>query len=180
MGKTTGFFLVDRFSKNVSLIFTMSIESKHAYRFGFLKSDEWTCVRLEALLREKGMCQVCGDESIFNDAHHIWYPENIYETEECHLVILCRPCHSLIHSLFPHCKTSDEGIGRSTWTSFRNAFEAWRISKRPEIGPPQKAKELRTAYEILKEKYHLLHSKYQKAISQIEKFPVDSSKKQSD
>lgn len=107
----------------------MSIESKHAYRFKFLKSEKWSAVRLEALVREKGKCQICGLESISNDAHHIWYPEDIYGTLEKHLAILCRPCHEFCHAVLPECKTRHENKGLQQWTLFRNAVSAWRVAK---------------------------------------------------
>lgn len=107
----------------------MSIDGKHAYRFGYLKSDKWKQVRLDAILREKGKCQICQDESIFNDAHHIWYPENIYETKEFHLVILCRACHEFVHVTFPECKTNNEDDGREIWLKFYRAVVTWRTSK---------------------------------------------------
>lgn len=107
----------------------MSIEGKHAYRFGFLRSEKWKSVRLEALVREKGKCQICGEESISNDAHHIWYPEKIEDTEERHLVILCRTCHDFVHAMLPDCKTNDEEYGINQWKNLRNAILTWRISK---------------------------------------------------
>lgn len=107
----------------------VSIESKHAYRFGYLKSEQWSNVRLEALAREGGKCQICKEESISNDAHHIWYPENIYETRAENLVILCRCCHDFVHSMMPDCKTRDEQEGRELWLKFSNAIFVWRSSK---------------------------------------------------
>lgn len=107
----------------------MSIESKHAYRFVYLKSDQWQNVRLEALAREKAKCEICYAESISNDAHHIWYPENIWETTSDHLVILCRPCHDFIHTMLPECKTKDEELGRQEWLRFKNAIIIWRRDK---------------------------------------------------
>lgn len=107
----------------------MSIESKYAYRFGYLKSDKWKQVRLDALLRERGKCQICGEESIFNDAHHIWYPTNILETTEEHLVILCRACHNFIHSVIPECKTKDQEEGRNHWKKFYLPIICWRMQK---------------------------------------------------
>ena len=107
----------------------MSIEGKHAYRFSYLKSDKWSNVRIEALGRENGKCQICGEESIFNDAHHMWYPKPIWETTERHLVILCRPCHNFIHAIIPECKTNDEEKGRAHWFKFSNAIIAWRNQK---------------------------------------------------
>lgn len=105
----------------------MSIDGKYLYRFGFLKSDKWKTVRLEALVREKGLCQICGLESVFNDAHHIWYPENVFDTTADHLVILCRGCHQFVHTVIPECKTKDENKGMENWIKFRNAVVAWRI-----------------------------------------------------
>lgn len=131
----------------------MGIEAKHAYRFGYLKSDQWKAVRLEALVREKGKCQVCGEESIANDAHHVWYPKNIYETTERHLVILCRPCHDFIHAMLPECKTSDEELGLAEWARFKSAIAMWRNEKLAifQTGEPyMKAKQLRDAYLEMK------------------------------
>lgn len=107
----------------------MSIEGQHSYRFGYLKSEQWQTVRIEALAREKAKCQVCGEESLSNDAHHMWYPENIWETRAEHLVILCRPCHDFIHTMVPECKTNDEELGRTNWLKFSNSILAWRKSK---------------------------------------------------
>lgn len=77
----------------------MGIEAKHYYRFGYLKSEQWQTVRIEALAREKGKCQICGEFSISSDAHHIEYPDNIWETKSSQLIILCRICHDLIHGV---------------------------------------------------------------------------------
>lgn len=107
----------------------MSIEGKHSYRFVYLKSDQWQNVRVEALARASGKCQICQEESISNDAHHMWYPENIWETTADHLVILCRQCHEFIHTMVPECKTNDEEKGRDYWLKFRNAIVAWRAAK---------------------------------------------------
>lgn len=133
----------------------MSIEGKHHYRFKYLKSEAWQTVRIEALAREKGKCQICGEESISNDAHHMWYPESIYETRAEHLVILCRPCHDFIHSMIPECKTRDEEEGRGNWLKFSNAIVAWRKNKLALFGTADglkipNPKSLREAYEKLK------------------------------
>lgn len=107
----------------------MGIEAKYAYRFGYLKSEKWQIVRLEALVREKAKCQICTEESISNDAHHVWYPENIYDTGPEHLVILCRPCHDFLHAIMPKSKTKFRHIGKDTWLSFKAATIAWRMDK---------------------------------------------------
>lgn len=129
----------------------MSIEGKHAYRFVYLKSDQWKTVRLEALAREKGKCQLCGEESVFNDAHHIWYPDNIYDTTEKHLAVLCRDCHDFTHAMLLNCKTKDEEEGRAQWNKFLNAVVKWKIAKQTTLtSAPPSFRELRRAYESLK------------------------------
>lgn len=150
----------------------MSIEGKHSYRFGYLKSDKWQAVRLEALVREKGKCQICGEESISNDAHHIWYPENIYDTTEQHLVILCRACHEFIHEMLPECKTDDAEKGTAQWLKFRNAILAWRQGKMELfdedsvnvpliVGNVIKLPELRDAYVELRKHARLTNEAFQ-------------------
>lgn len=141
----------------------MSIEGKHAYRFGYLKSEQWKNVRIEALAREHGKCQICEEESISNDAHHIWYPQNIYETTERHLAILCRPCHEFVHQMMPECKTNDEEVGLNEWRKFKNAIIAWRREKVSLFRTGMDflpASQLRKAYEELKDKYNSLASKF--------------------
>lgn len=136
----------------------MSIEGKHSYRFVYLKSDKWQSVRLDALAREKGKCQICFLESISNDAHHIWYPESVWDTTADHLVILCRSCHDFIHTMVPECKTKDEEEGREHWKKFRNSIILWRQSHQLLFQSKEGAelltpKSLRDAYETLKVKY---------------------------
>lgn len=115
----------------------MSIASKHAYRFGYLKSDKWKIVRLEALVREGGKCEICKEESIYNDAHHIWYPKSIYDTTPDHLAILCRTCHDFIHVMLPECKTKDEAAGKEMWLKFKTAIISWRTQKIPIFTNPE-------------------------------------------
>lgn len=136
----------------------MGIAAKHAYRFGYLKSEHWSNVRIEALAREKGKCQICSEESISNDAHHIWYPDNIYETRADQLVILCRPCHDFLHSVCPEAKTPDEDAGRAEWLKFSNAIFAWRRKKAElffedqGLGAEVPAKELRVELVRLRQR----------------------------
>lgn len=75
----------------------MSIEGKHAYRFGFLKSEEWELVRTEALVKDDARCQLCGTRSLQNDVHHLIYRLSWKNTKVTDLVTLCRPCHEIIH-----------------------------------------------------------------------------------
>jgi len=151
----------------------MSIESKHAYRFGYLKSEKWKGVRLEALVREKAKCQICGDESISNDAHHVWYPESIWETTEKHLVVLCRGCHEFVHAMLPECKTDDEEKGRTQWIKLRNAILAWRQDKQPlfkNYPDIQEASDKLTTVKSLRDAYLSLKAEYKEQAKVIEDY----------
>jgi hypothetical protein len=106
----------------------MGIESKYAYRFIFLRSDKWQALRLEALVREQAKCQICGEESITNDAHHIAYPESIWETTVDHLVILCRHCHGLIHQLMDIKNSRLDGLYE--FYRIAAALSLWREHKK--------------------------------------------------
>lgn len=128
----------------------VSIEHKLAYR-EYLRSDKWQNVRLEALVREKGMCQICGLESISNDAHHVWYPESVWDTTEAHLVVLCRGCHDFLHTMLPECKTKDEEKGRQEWLKFFYAIKAWRAAHASLYRPKESPKELRAELDRLHE-----------------------------
>lgn len=75
----------------------MSIDAKHAYRFGFLKSEKWDAIRLKALRAVKCKCVVCKKEDFFNDCHHIIYPAKWQKTRTCDLRVLCRQCHKAVH-----------------------------------------------------------------------------------
>lgn len=91
----------------------MGTESKHAYRFGYLKSEKWKTVRLEAIARDRGMCQFCGKEAgSMADAHHAFYPKSFWETKPHHLLTLCRECHEYVHDNLPK--------------SFSKLNQAWR------------------------------------------------------
>lgn len=150
----------------------MSIARKHAYRFGYLKSEQWKTVRLEALAREKGKCQLCDEESVFNDAHHIWYPANIYHTTADLLVILCRPCHDFTHIMVPECKGKDPKEAKDHWLKFFNAIKAWRDQKSRafEMIEFRCPADLRAAYLALRDK-----CKEQESALSKNRFSVDSS-----
>lgn len=118
---------------------------------------------MEALVREKGQCQICKFDSISNDAHHIWYPEGIYDTKSDQLVVLCRACHDFIHAV-TDCKTNDENHGRCEWSKFRNAIMDWRIESmklfHPDSMDLKSPKQLRDAYVSLSEKHSELDRKF--------------------
>lgn len=77
----------------------MSIAQKHAYRFGYLKSEEWQNVRAAVLARDDARCWFCGIRDISNDVHHVFYPKSIWNTKSQHCVTLCRSCHDKVHIL---------------------------------------------------------------------------------
>jgi len=77
----------------------MGIESKHAYRFGYLKSEQWQNVRAEVLARDDARCLVCGERNISNDIHHCRYPESVWDTTADDCITLCRFCHDKMHEL---------------------------------------------------------------------------------
>jgi hypothetical protein len=77
----------------------MGIEAKHAYRFGFLKSDRWQQLRLDCLARDGTKCRICKVRVLSNDAHHIRYPKNWFDTKIQDLVTLCREHHELVHKI---------------------------------------------------------------------------------
>lgn len=77
----------------------MSIESKHAYRFGFLKSDKWQQLRLDCLARDGAKCRICKVRDLSNDVHHIRYPARWIDTKIQDLVTLCREHHEMVHKI---------------------------------------------------------------------------------
>lgn len=139
----------------------VGLVERHAYRTGYLKSEAWQIVRLEALVREGGKCQICSEESIFNDAHHVYYPKSIYDTKENNLVILCRPCHNFLHAIFPECKTKDSGLGWKKWLQFRQTIRKWRMDKSSLFdGIPDNERQERSKYFLrIKKRVEYLFSK---------------------
>lgn len=117
----------------------MSIAAKHAYRFGFLKSDKWQDIRLKVLVNHEGKCYLCGFFSIENDVHHAVYPKDWNDTKPHQCFPLCRKCHNEIH----------EEVGTEySFTTFRTAVEAilirngtrsygrrWRVPKKQRHSP---------------------------------------------
>lgn len=77
----------------------MSVSHKHAYRFIYLKSEEWQTVRAAVLASCQAGCFICGIQSVGNDVHHIEYPKNMWDTTPAHCVVLCRRCHKIVHRL---------------------------------------------------------------------------------
>lgn len=122
----------------------MSVDRKAHYRFVFLRSEKWKSVRLETLAREKAKCRICGYESICNDAHHVYYPESVWDTKPHDLVILCRPCHSLIHTIL-NChrnRKANRGSALAEVRELSDALSSWNHLKEECMGErkPRKRK----------------------------------------
>lgn len=89
----------------------MSVAAKHAYRFEFLRSEQWETIRIAVLAKHKGRCWICGLESLSNDVHHVEYPDNWWNTKPWQCVPLCRECHDAVHQKL--------GDRRSNWSLMR-------------------------------------------------------------
>jgi len=101
----------------------MAIQHVHAYRFGYLKSEKWKTVRLEAISRDNGECQFCGKSvGSFGDAHHLFYPTSVWDTKKKHLVTLCRSCHEFVHSNMEKSPKTRQG-GDSVFRKLKKRFE---------------------------------------------------------
>ena len=74
-----------------------SIARRHAYRFGYLKSEHWANLRLAKLAEQDACCQACDHRDLSNDVHHVLYRESLYDTSLDDLVVLCRDCHERVH-----------------------------------------------------------------------------------
>lgn len=102
----------------------MGTARQHEYRFKYLKSDEWLTVRAEALVREDACCQICGLRDLSNDAHHVAYPPSFWDTRAYHLVVLCRPCHDLCHSILGFDGDKDHCLKR--FLEVAEALKEWK------------------------------------------------------
>ena len=112
----------------------MGTAHKHSYRFVFLKSDKWKDVRYEALAREQMLCQICNEENFNSDAHHIFYPKSVWDTEADDLVILCRPCHEFCQILYIQQSNREKGLLKfnqivTTVQKWVNAKAKWAKEK---------------------------------------------------
>ncbi|MES2366994.1 MAG: hypothetical protein V4563_14055 [Pseudomonadota bacterium] len=82
----------------------MSIDSKHSYRFEFLKSEEWKGRRLIILAERLARCEICSVEDWSNDVHHTRYRKNWDHYCRSDLRVACRDCHDIIHFVMAHRK----------------------------------------------------------------------------
>ncbi len=76
----------------------------------YLRSDLWEKVRNKALKKHGCFCYGCSSVKTLN-LHHVYYPEDINNTTEDHLVPLCFKCHSVVHNkadLIPFTRVEQE------------------------------------------------------------------------
>ncbi|KHO62681.1 HNH endonuclease [Thermoanaerobacter sp. YS13] len=71
--------------------------------YEFYKSDEWERVKTQALIRDKGLCQLCLKKGIIKTAdvvHHIVPLKEDWSKrfDLDNLVSLCHECHNKLHS----------------------------------------------------------------------------------
>lgn len=114
----------------------MSIAAKHAYRFGYLKSEHWSNLRLEKMASVDAYCERCGHRDLSNDVHHIRY-RNLYDVELGDLIVLCRTCHGITHEVLELCRAGDE----SGLQTLRAGLAALRERRREERGKRDKVRQ---------------------------------------
>ncbi len=63
-----------------------------------LRSQAWSAIRAQAVIRAGGRCQGCGRRDLRLDGHHIDYKTLGRERVE-DITVLCRDCHGAIESV---------------------------------------------------------------------------------
>lgn len=108
----------------------MGIAHKHAYRFGFLKSEEWSGFRKIALSQKHARCEICHREDWSNDVHHVRYRKNPNKPQWSDFRVLCRTCHGLVHIVMEHRKKmgARDNHQRHWWNIRRSAKRIWKIA----------------------------------------------------
>lgn len=81
----------------------VNFDKRHSYRFGYLKSEHWSNLRIQKLASVDAVCIKCGVRDLGNDVHHINY-RNLYDVGLDDLVVVCRGCHEQIHAYLDRCK----------------------------------------------------------------------------
>ncbi len=89
----------------------MGIEARHSYRFGYLRSEHWKCLRVEKLAKENAKCIYCGHRDISNDVHHVHYPRDLFKVHLGLLRVLCRKHHDRMHELMEELRASSKFAG---------------------------------------------------------------------
>lgn len=117
----------------------MSINAKHSYRFGFLKSEKWQDIRIRCFVALGTKCYICPEDSVFNDVHHVVYPKNLSKTNPGHVRPLCRRCHALVHEIMSNKPSKSTDSKGEKWKLF---LYACAIAK-SQIGIPLDSKDVK-------------------------------------
>ncbi len=88
----------------------MSKEFSEEYR-AYLASPEWQYARCDMFDLYGRKCAGCGSTRKIQ-AHHLFYPTPITDTEARHLIPVCKGCHKQLHSqrLFHHTVLQEQYI----------------------------------------------------------------------
>lgn len=62
----------------------------------YLKTDHWQFLRRRLLDRAGRTCRCCYAENVLLDVHHLSYGR-LGREPESDLVVICRPCHKMVH-----------------------------------------------------------------------------------
>ncbi len=71
-------------------------KDKTEYHF-YLQSDQWKGIRSQVINRDKGVCQICKEETLLPQVHHLTY-KNIFNEKLEDLITICDNCHREIHN----------------------------------------------------------------------------------
>lgn len=93
-----------------------SLESKHFYRFTYLKSEHWQNLRIAKLAEVDAKCRRCKARDLSNDVHHLIY-RKLYDVQLPDLIVLCRACHSQVHGALEKYREfmEQDGLAKSSW-----------------------------------------------------------------
>ena len=70
--------------------------TKETYK-KYLASDHWKALRKAAIERADSKCELCG--SLFNEVHHIKYPNKLKYDKLSNLLVVCNKCHKKLHGI---------------------------------------------------------------------------------
>lgn len=157
------------------------INAKHRYRFGYLKSEHWSNLRIAKLAEQDAKCQKCGLRSLSNDVHH-WKYRKLYDVTMSDLAVFCRLCHDRTHQITSitkaYCKEKIEvsealdlvaGVYKVSTSTFESIPEKKRVNFFWRL---VKMKEIRGTDEAISRVIELTITSYQKSLMKKIRIPV--------